>query len=342
MSDATESVIGVDAPAPTRRYSLGVVVISTVATLAAGVGGAVQTSLNGHLAVMIGSPVLATALNHAGGLAAGLVVALAIGSFPRAWRSLRARRAEIKWWWFLGGFMGFAIVMTIISLTAQVGVVTIAVALTLGQLAGSVIADSAALGPGGRRRLNTLRVLGIVVALAAVTIGSIGRLDPGNLFAILLIVAGGILAAIQQSANGWVVVVTGGEWATMTVINFVAAGLGTGTVLLIQTLIAPPAFHAIPWWAPLGGVTGAAVGVALAIGVRTIGVLITMLCFAAGQAIAAILVDLFAPVDAVGVTVGSIIGALLAVLAVALAGLGSLPRRTPRATPDRAPDPVPQ
>ncbi len=326
MSDATESPIGVEPGVAPRSRPTGIVIVSTVAAIVAGASVAVQTSVNGHVSVLVGSPILATAINHGSALLVGLLVALAIGALPRAWRSIRARRAEVKWWWFLGGLMGFAAVFCIILATPQVGVVTVAVAITLGQLAGSVIADSSGIGPGGRRRLTTLRILGLGVALVAIVVGAFGHFGSGNLWLIPLIVVAGVVIAIQQAANGWIVVVTGGEWAAMTVVNFVVSGIAVGTALVIQVAVAPPDFSAVPWWAPIGGIVGAAVGVVIAITVRTIGVLSSMLCIAAGQSVSSILADLLFPIDSVGITAGSVVGATLAVVAVALAGLGSVRR----------------
>lgn len=319
---ASPAVAGAKSPRPT-----GIVVASTIAATISGGFVAVQTSANGHVSVMTGSPVLAAAVNHGSGLLIGILASLAVGAFPRAWRSLRARRSEIRWWWFLGGFMGFAVIMGIVISTPELGVVMVAVAITLGQLGGSVIADSAALGPGGKRPLSALRIVGIGVALIAIVVGATGHLHPGNLIFIPIVVIAGVIVAVQQAANGWILVVTGGEWAAMTVINFILSTLATGTALVIVMSIDPPDFSALPWWAPIGGTVGVIVGIVMAITVKTIGVLSSMLCIAAGQAIASILVDLVVPVDSVGVTAGSIVGAVLAVVAVALAGLGSV-RRT--------------
>lgn len=296
---------------------------ATLATLAAGVGVATQTSLNGHTSVLVHSPVLATAVNHGSGLLLAIIVALAMRAFPRAARQLKARRSELRWWWFLGGIMGFAGVLTIITVTPEVGVVAVAVAVTLGQLIGSVMADSWSLGPGGRRSLNTLRSVGLVVAVIAVAVGAIGRFDLGNIAVIPIVVAAGIIIAIQQAANGWLVVVTG-EFSVMSVINFSVSFLFIGTALLVSNAVAPIDFSLLPPWAPLGGIVGAAIGVVVAISVRTIGVLSVMLCIAAGQAVGAIALDLFIPVDALGLTIPAVAGAVLAVTAVGLAGLGSL------------------
>lgn len=328
MSDGLGDPLAVQAAAgrSPRRRGLGVVVLSTAGALLTGVGVAVQTSINGHTGVIVGSPIFATAINHGAALLCGLLIALAINAFPRAWRSIRARRAEFRWWWLLGGLMGFAAVYSIIVITPAIGVVTIAVAITLGQLAGSVIADSGGLGPGGRRHLNVLRLAGIAVAIAAVTVGAVGRVELQHVVLVVVIVVAGVLIAIQQAVNAWWVVITGGEWAVMTVINFAISGLAVGVALAVSNALQPVDFGAMPWWAPLGGIIGAANGVAMAYTVRIIGVLTSMLCVAAGQAVTAIVVDLVVPIDSIGVSAGAILGAALAVVAVGLAGLGSVRR----------------
>lgn len=296
---------------------------ATLAALAAGAGVAVQTSLNGHSSVAVGSPIFATAINHGSALLLALVVALSMGALPRAWRALKERRSELRWWWFLGGLMGFVGVLSIITVTPTVGVVAIAVAVTLGQLLGSVIADSFSLGPGGRRSLNLLRAIGLMVAVVAVAIGAIGRFDLGNAIVIPIVVIAGVIIAIQQAANGWLVVVTG-EFSAMSVINFAQSAVFIGVTLLVANIVEPIDFGAMPPWAPLGGAIGAVIGVVTAVAVRSIGVLSVMLCIAAGQAITAVVLDLLIPVDTIGLTPASIVGAVLAVAAVGLAGLGAI------------------
>ncbi|WP_368499147.1 DMT family transporter [Herbiconiux sp. A18JL235] len=297
-------------------------VLATAATLAAGAAVAVQTSVNGHVSVDTGSPVLATAVNHGSALAIALIVALAMGALPRAVRSLKARRSEIKRWWFFGGLMGFVAVLAIITVTPEVGVVAVGVAITLGQLIGSVIADSFNLGPGGKRRLNLLRTVGLGVAVVAVLVGAIGRFDVSNALVIPIVVLAGVVIAIQQAANGWLVVVTG-EFAAMSVINFLTSGVFVGLALVVSLFVHPIDFGSLPPWAPLGGLLGAVIGVVTALTVRTIGVLSAILCIAAGQAIASVLLDLVVPVDALGLTPTAVVGAVLAVAAVGIAGLGA-------------------
>lgn len=313
-------------------------VLATVAAVGAGAGVSVQTSVNGHASVLVGSPIVATAVNHSSALVLALVVALAMGAFPRAARTFRERRSEVRGWWFLGGLMGAGAVFAIILVTPDVGVVAVGVAVTLGQLAGSVAADSGGLGPGGRRPLSPFRFAGIAVAVIAVAVGALGRFDADNVVVILVVVAAGVVIALQQAANAWLIEVTG-EFSVMSVINFAISTLFIGTALVVSLLVAPVDLAAIPWWAPLGGLLGAVIGVASALAVRIIGVLSLILCIAAGQAIGSIVMDLLVPVDAVGLTPASVAAAVLAVAAVALAGLGSLARRANVAA--ASPDPLP-
>ncbi|WP_165384236.1 DMT family transporter [Leucobacter triazinivorans] len=303
--------------------------IAIAAAIAAGVGVSAQTSVNGHVNVVVDSAVLATAINHSSALVLATAFALVTGAFPRARATLRSQQVRLRPWWFLGGLMGFVGVLIVISVTPVLGVVVVGVAVTLGQLAGSVIADSGGLGPGGRRPLTAFRAIGIVVAIAAIAVGAIGRIALDNVWLVPLIVLSGALIAIQQAANAWLVVVTG-EFSVMSVINFSVTLVFVLIALLISASTSDIDFAAIPYWAPLGGVLGAVIGVVSALTVRTVGVLSVMLCVAAGQALGGIVLDLVVPVDRVGLTAASVCSAVLAVLAVTIASLHAGPRASRR------------
>lgn len=314
----------VSATAPTARRAIVVGLI--LASLAAGITISVQTSLNGHVNVLLDSPVLAMWVNHMSALTISVIVALAMGAIPRSVRQLRARRGQVRWWYFLGGVLGVGGVLSIITATPLVGVVVVGVSITLGQLAGSIIADSGSLSPGGRKPLTGLRIAGVAVAVVAVGAGALGRLELESGWVIVFVVVGGIMIALQQAFNGWLVVVTG-EFAVMSTINFGISLIVTSIALVATASVLPMHFDAIPWWAPAGGIISAIVGVISALAIRHVGVLTVVLCIAAGQAIGGIVMDLLLPVDAAGLTIGSIVGAVLAVIAVSLAGLGGMSRR---------------
>jgi len=303
------------APWSTRTTS----VIAIGASVLGGVGVAAQTSINGHVSVITGVPILATAVNHASALVLSIVVGLAMGSFPRAWRMLRERRHPVSVWWFFGGVLGFIAMLSIITIVPIVGLVTLTVALTLGQLSGSLIVDLAGLGPGGRRPPTGWRIAGLGVAVVAVLAGSWGRLDGAQPLLLAIIVGAGVLVAIQQASNGQLTVVTG-EFAVMSTINFIVGG----TLVLIATLIVnaatPIDLATLPPWAPLGGAVGAVVGVIVALALQHVPLLSVMLAIVAGQAVASIAFDLVLPVGGSALSLGSVIGAALAIVAVGLAG----------------------
>ena len=293
--------------------------IAIGASVLGGVGVAAQNSINGHVSVITGTPILATAVNHTAALVLSIIVGIAMGAFPRAWRRLRERRATLSRWWFFGGILGFIAMVSIITIVPVVGLVTLTVALTLGQLSGSLIADLAGLGPGGRKPPTAWRIAGLGVAVVAVFAGSWGRLEGAQPLLLAIIVGAGILVAIQQAANGQLTVATG-EFAVMSTINFIVGGAFVLTALLIVNAANPIDFSTLPPWAPLGGAVGAVVGVIVALSLQHVPLLSVMLSIVAGQAVAAIVFDLVLPVGDSALSIGSIVGAVLAIIAVGLAG----------------------
>jgi len=309
----------VSAPGPTGVRLSRSVVLAVLASFGAGLCVSGQTAINGHVSAIVGSPILSTAVNHGTALVLSVLVALATGAFPRAWRTLRARRGQLRLWWFLGGIFGFAGLFTIILVTPLAGLVAVTVALTLGQLGGSLIADLAALGPGGRKPLTPWRLVGLGVAVLAVFTGAWGRLEEHQPLLLAAVVLAGVIIALQQAGNGQLTVATG-EFAAMSTINFLVGGVCVFATLLIVNAFVPQDFAAIPPWAPLGGLLGAITGVTVAICVRFVGVLSVMLALVAGQAVGAVVLDLLIPADRAEIGVASILGAALAVVAVGIAG----------------------
>lgn len=300
----------------------GTILASFAATLA-GMGVSVQSSINGHTSVAVDSPILATFINHTSALVLAMGVAIGIGAFPRALREIRSNQVKLRWWWFLGGSMGAFGVLVIITVIPVVGVVAVGVAVTLGQLAGSVLVDSVGFGVGGRRPMNAFRFAGIAVAILAVFVGAAGRFEGSAMWLLPLAIAAGVMIAIQQATNGWLIVATG-EFAVMSVINFALSVVLVASVLLVMVIGQPMELASIPAWAPLGGVLGGVIGVVTALVANKIGVLSLMLCIAAGQAIASVFLDLLMPVDDMGLTIGAVVGMALTVCAVGIAGMGGL------------------
>lgn len=320
MSEPAE--VDLEAGPRPPRSPRAIAIIATGASFLGGIGVAVQNSINGHAADATGVPLLATLVNHSSGLALSILVGLLIGAFPRAVRNLRRRRRDgppMRLWWFLAGTLGFVGVSTIIAITPIVGLVTVTVALTLGQLAGSLLADLGGIGPGGRRPPTPWRIAGLGVAVAAVFVGAWGHIDGAQPALLAAVVGAGILIAVQQAGNGQLTVATG-EFAAMSTINFLVGGTCVAIALAVASLSTPVDFATLPPWAPLGGAIGAVVGTIMAISIRYVPLLTVMLAIVAGQAVAAVALDLLLPIGDTALSPGGVVAAVLAVVAVGLAG----------------------
>lgn len=144
--------------------------------------------------------------------------------------------------------------------------------------------------------------------------------------ALALTVVGGVLQAGQARVNGALEQQVG-----VLPTSLVSFGVG---LLVLTALVAGSGDrrHAVVaalsgrarWWWRLGGLGGASVVAAQALGVPLVGIALVSVCLVAGQTVGALLVDGLglAPGGAHPVTAVRLVGAALAVLAVALGGVG--------------------
>lgn len=294
--------------------------------LVAGSGVAFQTWINGMLGQVMSSPLAAATVNNFAALFVALLLVVPRGALVRAWRSVRARRTEFRPWWFAAGAIG-PVAITAINATSPIaGLAATIVALVLGQLLGSLLADTFGIGPGGRKPLTVWRVFGIVLALAAVTVSAWGQGEVGNLTVLPIVAAAGAAIAVQQAANGHITALSGNA-AAMSVLNFTIGGVVCLVLLGVASFAGSPLTWSLPWWGPLGGIVGMGVGVTIALAVRPFGVLWSMLGLTAGQSLTAFMLDVLAPISDEVVGFGGLVGALLAVVAVAVAAIPGGPLR---------------
>lgn len=290
-----------------------------------GVAIAVQAFSNGRLGGSLGSPILGSAVNNVIGLSLLLAIGVGTGAFPRGLRSARAAAGRPRWWHFLGGVAGATLIFVSTTAAPRVGVAVLTVALVCGQTTGSLVVDALGLSPAGRRPLTPFRLLGVALAVAAVTLAALGA--GGDLEAGLLALAvlAGVGVAIQQAANGQLAARTGEAVAAGT-INFAIGA----TILVVAALIvtggtAPEGWSA-PAWQWFGGALGVFAVLVGAWSVASLGVLRLILAVVAGQSAGALAVDLLAPVPGEAVGVGTVLGVALTVLAVVVSGRGAQAR----------------
>ncbi|WP_338079789.1 DMT family transporter [Antrihabitans stalactiti] len=307
---------------PSFRRRLGLLIGFMI-----GLAVVLQARINGALGGRLDDGVAAATISFGGGLVL-LCVALA---FSRRFRSgLAAVRSALtagtlRPWHCIGGLSGaFFIACQGITITT-IGVALFTVATIGGQVASSLWVDRVGIGPGGPGAVTRNRVVGAVLALAAVVCASAGEFDAGVaalVFAILPAVAG-LGIAWQQAVNGKVGAVGG---------PFVAAWLNfaVGTVALVVVLCGVFLVRGLPsalpdeLWLYTGGALGVAFIAAGALVVRWIGVLLLGLAAVAGQVIGAVALDAFFPTGR-SLTVPVLLGCALAVIAVAIAATPNHP-----------------
>ncbi|WP_394552834.1 DMT family transporter [Agromyces sp. MMS24-JH15] len=304
----------------------------------AGVLTAIQSRINGQLAARAGDSTVAAAVSFGSGLVILLVV-LAVWrpgrvGFAEVRRALA--RGDLRWWMLLGGLAGAWFVTTQTLTAAVVGVAVFTVAIVAGQTLGGLAFDVLGVGPGGRRPVTATRVVGALLALAAIGWAmSVQVAHAIDLWLVVLPFSAGLVVAWQQAVNGRVKAAAGSA-LTSTVVNFAVGTAALVAVLVVHAAVVglPASMPAEPWLY-VGGALGCLFIAAQAFVVRTIGVLVLALAGVAGQLAAALVLDLVLPTGSGAVEFATVGGALLAFAAVAVASMpprGRRPRSARRRT----------
>jgi bacterial/archaeal transporter family-2 protein len=285
---------------------------------------AVQSRINGELAVRLGDGIAAATVSF--GL--GLLVLVALVPGTRAGRrglaALRGalRGGTLRPWQCLGGTCGGFLVATQGLTVATLGVAVFMVALVAGQSASGLAVDRAGAAPGGRHPLTAPRAVGAVLTVVAVLLSVADRLGhPRALAVAALPLVAGIGIAWQQAVNGHVRVASDSALVA-GFLNFATGTAALSLALLVDLLLRglpdrPPA----GWWLYLGGPLGIVFIVLGAAVVRYTGVLLLGLGMIAGQVTGAVALDVLAPAAAGRPSWTTLAGAALTVVAVFIAVL---------------------
>lgn len=308
---------------PTRTLPAPVALGGAVAI---GVMTAVQGRINGVLGVEVGNGVVAGLISFAVGLAALIVIIVALPSGRRGVRRLTRgiRGGSIPVWMLLGGACG-ALTVSTQGLTAGIlGVSLFTVGVVAGQTLHGLVLDRIGFGPAGVVAVTPGRVAGGALALAAVGISLSGDvLATAPLWMLLLPFAAGVGIAWQAAVNGRLAQrVQSPLLATFTsfVAGTVALLLAAGVSVAIRGL--PHALPAEPWLY-VGGLLGFAYILLGTFIVAHTGVLLMGLGSVLGQLAASVVIDLTWPAEA-----GPALWQLIGMIAVAMASVVvALPRR---------------
>ncbi|MFV2100587.1 DMT family transporter [Micromonospora sp. LOL_024] len=282
-----------------------------------GTASSAQGVVNAELGQQVGSAPLGAVVNNLGGTLLVLVGLLVLPSMRTGFGALR--RARLPWWSYLGGVGGAAIVLLGAYAVPVLGVAVFTIAQVAGGSLGGLASDRAGLAPVGRLPLNTPRVAGALLGVAAVALSQTGR-PVGDLAVgvLLLAAAGGVGVALQAALNGRIS--AAGSAAAGVAVNF---AVSTPLVLLVAALAGaftgPPVSWPAGWHLYTGGLLGVGIVASLVMGVRAAGVLRTGLALVGGQLIGALVLDVLLP-DNPTVRWPVLAGALLTLLAVLVAG----------------------
>jgi transporter family-2 protein len=287
---------------------------------------AIQARINGVLGVHLDDGIVAGFVSFSVGLLALVVVVAALPSgrrgVGRLWRGVRGRTIPV--WMLLGGACG-ALTVSTQGLTA--GVLGVSLFTVAGQTLHGLILDRIGFGPAGVVAVTPGRVLGGLLALAAVGISLSGDvLTTAPLWMLLLPFAAGVGIAWQAATNGRLAQRVQSP-IIATLMSFIA---GTIVLLLAAAVSialrgAPNALPTEPWLY-LGGFLGFAYILLGAFIVGQTGVLLMGLGSVLGQLTTSVVIDLLWP-PAAGPATWQIVGmVIVAAASVAVA----LPRRRRR------------
>lgn len=289
-----------------------------------GVLTVLQSHTNGSLGRSLGDGYVGAALSF---LIGSLLVVIGM-VFSRSARSgvrvilTEARSGRLPWWALTGGLGGAAFVLSQGVAVGLIGVALFTVGSIAGQILGGLLLDRAGVGPSGKIMLTVPRVLGTVLAIAAVLLSVMGDLGGVGRSVLLVVVPllSGALIAWQVAVNG-LAQAAGRSALAAAFVNFAVGSvvicLAAGISIAVNGW--PTVWPSDPW-VYLGGPASVAIVALLAVLVRHAGVLVLSMANVAGQLIAALVFEAWMPLTG-GATPWMIAGSAVALLAVAVAAL---------------------
>lgn len=310
-----------DQPSPSRR-ARGLAPVA--GAIAVGVLTAIQSRLNGGLGAALDNAIVAAVISFGSGLAIMVALAAALpagrAGVARLVRGVRAR--DIPWWILIGGAAG---ALTVGSQGAVVGVIGTAlftVGVVAGQTLSGLILDRVGYSPAGVTAVTVPRVIGVALALAAVTVSLTGdTVAQAPVWMLLLPLLVGAGLAWQQATNGRLQRATASAM-TATLVNFVGGTVVLGAIALVQApLVGVAPLPADPWLY-LGGAIGVAyIALSAALAPR-IGVLLLSLGSVLGMLVGSLALDLLWPPAVPPSPVRSAITVAVACVGVTIAAVG--------------------
>nr|BFF12337.1 hypothetical protein GCM10025699_36400 [Microbacterium flavescens] len=201
---------------------------------AIGMMTAVQARVNGQLGVRLDDGFVAAVVSFGSGLVILVLLSAVLPSgragFGRLVAGVRGRK--IPWWMLAGGAAGALTVATQGLAVGLIGVALFTVGVVAGQTVSGLLLDRIGFGPAGVVAVTVPRLLGGVLALAAVALALVGDGLAGvPVWMLVLPLLAGIAIAWQQATNGRLRQRVGTP-LTATLVNFIG-----GTLILVAAAV---------------------------------------------------------------------------------------------------------
>lgn len=308
--------------------------------VAAGLAIPAQGRINGALGARLGDGIAAAVVSFSTGLVLMILVSLVL---PRGRAGLArilpaVRERQFPRYYVLAGGIGAFFVFAQSFTVGLLGVALFTVSTVTGQTLSGLLVDRLGIGPGGKKAVTGIRVIGCILTIAAVAWavsprfgGGSGASDGGAAAAggdpaqlilpVMLPVLAGFLMSFQQAMNGTATMHYGTPIAA-TLVNFVAGTCVLWVAWLVKVAVAGTG-NPLPgeWWYYLGGPMGCVFIGLGALLVRSLGVLVTGLGMIAGQLLGSLGLDLLVPAPGSVVEVPTVLGTVLTLAAIVIATL---------------------
>ena len=302
--------------------------------VAAGLAIPAQGRINGALGARLDDGIAAAVVSFSTGLVLLILVSLVL---PRGRAGLAqivpaVRERRFPPYYVMAGGIGAFFVFAQSFTIGLLGVALFTVSTVTGQTVSGLLVDRLGIGPGGKKAVTGIRVIGCILTIAAVawavsprfgagagasSAGASAGGDPAQLILpVLLPVLAGFMMSFQQAMNGTATMHYGTPIAA-TLVNFVAGACVLWVAWLVKVAVAGTG-NPLPdeWWYYLGGPMGCVFIGLGALLVRSLGVLVTGLGMIAGQLLGSLGLDLLVPAPGTVVEVPTVLGTVLTLGAI--------------------------
>ncbi|RZS53476.1 transporter family-2 protein [Microcella putealis] len=278
----------------TAHAGRGRTLVAVAATVAAGVGVATQSRINGELGQRFDDGFTAALVSFSSGWVVLLLIVLgtargraAVARIPAAMRA-----GELPWWMLLGGAGGAFFVLSQGLVAGILGVAVFTVAIVSGQTLMGMVADARGFAGARRTPPTPARLAGAAMTVVAVGVAVVGD-GAASIpwLALVLPLLAGLGIGIQQAMNGRVRQVSGSPLAA-TLVNFTVGTAGLVVVTAVHLAVSGlPAAPPSELYLYAGGIVGVVFIAVQAATVGRIGVLLLGMCLVLGQLLGAVVFD---------------------------------------------------